>query len=218
MNIIRTLLLENVTLKATAVVLAVILWFLVVSKGQTEISLTLPIEYTNIPSGLEIARHEVKSASIVIRSHETLSRNIRQDTLRVSVDVSKGKKGEGLFPVRKDDVKLPYGASIVKIEPSSVKVVLEETLSKNVAITADISGAPEKGYYLKSVEVNPAEMVIEGAKSVVRKVGAVKTEPIDITGLTEDFRQEVGLALQNSTLRSKTDKVDVHIRIVRRGK
>jgi len=117
-NIIRTLLLENVTLKATAVVLAVILWFLVVSKGQTEISLTLPIEYTNIPSGLEIARHEVKSANIVIRSHETLSRNIRQDTLRVSVDVSKGKKGEGLFPVRKDDVKLPYGASIVKIEPS----------------------------------------------------------------------------------------------------
>jgi YbbR domain-containing protein len=190
----------------------------VVSRGQTEVSLTVPIEYTNTPAGLEIARHEVKSANVVIRSHETLSRNIRTDTVRVSVDVGKGKRGEGLFPVRKDDVRLPYGASITKIEPSSVKVVLEETLSKNVAITADISGVPEKGYYLKSVEVKPAEMVIEGAKSVVRKVGTVKTEPIDITGLTEDFRQEVGLVLQNSTIRSKTAKVDVHIRIMRRGK
>lgn len=218
MSIIRRLVLENATLKASAVVLAVILWFLVVSKGQTEISLTVPIEYTNIPTGLEIARHEVRSANVVIRSHETLSRNIRSDTVRVSVDVGKGKKGEGLFPVRKDDVRLPYGASIARIEPSSVKVVLEETLSKNVAITADVSGVPEKGYYLKSVEVNPAEMVIEGAKSVVRKIGTVKTEPIDITGLTEDFRQEVGLVLQNSTIRSKTAKADVHIRIMRRGR
>ncbi len=61
-------------------------------------------------------------------------------------------------------------------------------------------------------------MAIEGAKSTVRKVGTVKTEPIDITGLTEDFKQEVGLKLQDNTIRSKTDKVDIHIRIARRGK
>lgn len=218
MNILQRLLWENVTLKAAAAVLAVILWFFVVSKGQTEMALTAPIEYANIPSGLEIARYEVKSVNIVIRTHESLSRNIRQDAVRVSVDVSKGKKGEGIFPVKKDDVKLPYGASIVKIEPSSVKVVFEETVSKKVPITPDITGAPESGYHVKSVEISPREMVIEGAKSVVRKVGAVKTEPIDITGLTEDFRQEVGLKLQDSAIRSKTDKVDVHIRIVRRGK
>ena len=218
MNILRRLLWENVTLKAAAAVLAVILWFFVVSKGQTEMALTVPIEYANIPSGLEIARYEVKSVNIVIRTHESLSRNIRQDTVRVSVDVSKGKKGEGIFPVKKDDVKLPYGASIVKLEPSSVKVVFEETVSKKVPITPDITGAPENGYYVKSVEISPREMVIEGAKSVVRKVGTVKTEPIDITGLTEDFRQEVGLKLQDSAIRSKTDKVDVHIRIARRGK
>jgi len=217
-TIMRRLLLENVTLKASAAVLAVILWFFVVSKGQTEMSLNVPIEYTSIPSGLEIARHEVKSATIVVRSHESLSRNIRQDTVRVSVDVSKAKKGEGVFPVRKDDVKLPYGASIVKIEPLSVKIVFEETVSKNVAIMPDITGTPEKGYYLKSVKISPTEMAIEGAKSAVRKVGTVKTEPIDITGLTEDFRQEAGLKLQDNTIRSKTDKVDVDIRIARRGK
>lgn len=218
MNIVRRLLLENVTLKAAAAVLAVILWFFVVSKGQTEMALTVPIEYTSIPSGLEIARYEMRSANIVIRTHESLGRNIRPDTVRVYVDVSKGKKGEGIFPVKKDDVKLPYGASIVRIEPPSVKVFFEETVSKSVPIAPDIIGTPENGYHVKSVEISPREMVIEGAKSLVRKVGAVKTEPIDITGLTEDFKQEVGLKLENSTIRSKTDKVDVHIRIVRRGK
>lgn len=209
---------ENVTLKAAAAALAVILWFFVVSKGQTEMSLTVPIEYANIPSGLEISRLEVKASNIVVRAHESLSRNIRQDTVRVYVDVSKAKKGEGIFPLKKDDVKLPYGVSIVKIEPLSVKVVFEETISKSVAITPDVTGAPENGYYVKSVELSPREIVIEGPKSAVRKVGAVKTESIDITGLTEDFKQEVGLKLQDSAIRSKTDKVDVRIRIARRGK
>ncbi len=218
MNIIRRLLLENAALKAAAAALAVILWFFVVSKGQTEMALTVPIEYANIPSGLEISRLEVKAANIVVRAHESLSRNIRQDTVRVYVDVSKAKKGEGIFPLKKDDVKLPYGVSIVKIEPLSVKVVFEETLSKKVIIAPDVTGAPENGYYVKSVELSPGEIVIEGPKSAVRKVRAVKTEPIDITGLTEDFRQEVGLKLQDSAIRSKTDKVEVRIRIARRGK
>ncbi len=218
MNIVRRLLLENMGLKAGAAVLAVILWFFVVSKGQTEMALTVPIEYTGIPSGLEIARHDVRSANLVIRTHESLGRNIRPDTVRVYVDVSRGKKGEGIFPVKKDDVKLPYGASIVRIEPSSVKVLFEETVSRTVSVSPDIIGTPEEGYHVRSVEVSPRELVIEGAKSLVRKVGSVKTEPIDITGLTEDFRQEVGLKLENSTIRSKTEKVDVHIRITRRGR
>lgn len=218
MSILRRLLLENIALKAAAVVLAIILWFFVVSRGQTEMSLTVPVEYSGIPAGLEIASREVKSANIVVRTHESLSRNIRQEMVRVFVDVSKAKKGEGVFPIRNDDVKLPYGASVVKIEPATVKVVFEETVSKTVAIVPDITGSPESGYYVKSVEVRPKEMVVQGAKSAVRKVGAVKTEPIDITGLTEDFRQEVGLKLQEGSLRSKTDKADVHIRIVRRGK
>jgi YbbR domain-containing protein len=217
-KIIRGIFLENITLKASAAVLAVILWFFVVSKGQTEISLNVPIEYSGIPSGLEISHYEVKSANIVVRSHESLSRNIRQDTVRVSVDMSKAKKGEGIFSLRKDDVRLPYGASVVRIDPLSVKVLFEETVSKKVAVMPDVTGTPEKGYYLKSVEVSPAEMAIEGAKSVVRKVATVSTEPIDITGLTEDFKQDVMLKLRENGIRSKTEAVHVHIKIARRGK
>ncbi len=213
---IRKILFENFALKAAAVVFAVILWFFVVSKGQTEISLNIPIEYTNIPHGLEIAKREAKTATLVIRTHESLSKNIGPDTVKVRVDVGKAKKGEGTFSIRKDDVKLPYGAMILKIEPLMVKVVFEETVAKTVAIKPDISGAPEEGYSVKSVEVNPKEIVIEGAKSEVRKVAMIKTEPIDISGLTEDFRQEVGLKFSDGTVRAKIDKADVHIKIVRR--
>lgn len=211
---IKRLFLGNIALKASAVVLAVILWLFVISKGQTEMSLSVPIEYSNIPSGLEIKRAE-KSANIIIRTHESLSKNIRQDNVRVYVDVSKAKKGEGVFPIKKGDVKLPYGATVIEIEPPTVKIVLEETVSKKVAIKPAIIGSPGNGYYVKYIEISPKEAVIKGAKSEVREVGSIKTEPVDITGLVEDFRQEVGLEVLNSNIRTKIDKVDVHIRIVR---
>ncbi|HYA32014.1 MAG TPA: CdaR family protein [Thermodesulfovibrionales bacterium] len=213
---IRRVLFGNFALKVSSVVLAVVLWIFVVSKGQTEMSLNVPIEYSNIPQGLEIAKREAKTANVVIRTHESLAKNVRQETVRVFVDVSKAKKGEGTFPVRKDDVKLPYGASIVSIEPSGVKIAFEETVSKPVTISPDISGSPENGYYVKSIEVKPKEVIIEGAKSEVRKVAFVKTEPIDITGLTEDLDQEAGLKFPNGGVRAKVDKVSVHISIKRR--
>lgn len=207
----------NLALKVSAVILAVILWIFVISKGQTEMSLNVPIEYSNIPAGLEIARHAAKSASVVIRTHESLSKTIRQENVQVFVDVSRAKKGEGIFSLKKDDVKLPYPATILKIDPATVKIVFEETVSKIVSIRPLVTGSPENGYYVRSIEINPKEAEIEGAKSEVRKIGFLRTEQIDITGFTEDFRQEVGLETPNGSIRSKVERVDVHIRIARRS-
>lgn len=215
---IKKLFFENIGLKASAVVLAVILWLFVISKGQTEISVNAPIEYTNIPSGIEIAKRGVKSAEVTIKTHESLAKNIKQETVRVFVDVSRAKTGEGVYTLKKDDVTLPFGATVVKVEPSTVKVVFEETVSKKAAIKPSIIGNPEIGYYVKSVEIKPEETIVEGAKSEVRKVGFIKTESVDITGLTEDFRQEVGLEISEGNIRMKNDKVDIHIKILRRGK
>ena len=215
---IKRLFWENLAFKAAAVVLAVILWIFVTSKGQTEMSLNVPIEYVNIPSGLEISKHTMTTAHLVVRTHESLSKNIRQENVRVSVDVSRAKKGEEIFSLRKDDVKVAYGATVTKIEPSTIKVVFEETVSRRVPVKAEVTGSPEQGYSVKRIEVSPEEVVIEGAKSEVRKVGVLRTEPIDISGLAEDLRQEVRLEGEDGTIRTKIDKVNVRIRIVRRSR
>lgn len=209
---------ENIILKVAALVLSIILWLFVTAKGQTEISLNVPVEYTNISPGLEIAKRGVETASIVIRGHESLLKNLRKGDVRVNVDVSKAKKGEWVFNVRKDDVKLPYTVAVTRIEPPSMKIVFEETASKTVAIKPVVTGLPETGYYVKSMEIRPQNMLVEGAKSEVRKVSEIKTEPIDITGLTEDFSQTAGLDLSGRNIRTRIDKVNVKIIIMKRVK
>jgi len=216
--VIKRLFWENLAFKAAALVLAVILWVFVTSKGQTEMSLSVPIEYVNIPSGIEISKHTVTTAHIVVRTHESLSKNIRQENVRVSVDVSRAKKGEEIFSLKKDDVKVAYGATVTKIEPAIVKVVFEETVSKKVPVKPEVTGNPEQGYAVKRIEVSPEEVVIEGARSEVRKVGVMRTEPIDISGLTEDLSQEAKLEEKDANIRTKIEKVNVQIRIVRRSR
>ena len=214
---IKKLFFENAALKVSAMVLAVILWFFVTSRGQTEISLNAPIEYANIPSGIEIAKHSEKTAAVIIRGHESILGNIRAGDVKVKVDARRARVGEMVFQLSDNDVSLPFAAMVLKVKPSSVKVVFEETVSRKVAVRPVVTGNPESGYYLKSVEVAPKEILIEGAKSEVRRTGTVKTEPVDITGLNEDLTQETDIDVSGHDVRPKTDKVVVHISIARRG-
>lgn len=215
---IKRLLFENLSLKIAAIVFAVILWIFVASRGQTEVAMDAMIEYTGIPKGLEITRYVSKSTSIVLRGHETVLKNIRKGDVRINIDVSRAKKGEMTFQIRSNDVKVPFAATVTKIEPSSVKIVFEETAAKDVAVRTVITGSPADDYIVKAVTVKPAMVLIEGSKSDIKRINHIKTEPIDITGFSESFRQETGLDLGDSSLRSKTTRVDVNIIIGRKSR
>lgn len=215
---IKSFLFDNMAVKISALALAVILWLFVTSKGQTEISLNVPVEYTNLPSGIDISHNMVKSVNIVLRGHESILKNMKQENLRLSLDMSKAKKGEAVFPVRNDDIKLPAAVSIINIEPRAVKIFFEETASKKVAIKPAITGTPDDSFYVRSVDVRPAETMVEGAKSEVRRIGSLKTEPIDITGIAEDMDQEVALNITGVNARVKTEKIIVHIRLGKKGR
>ena len=213
--------LNNLQLKIASVVIAVVLWLFVSSKGQTEISLNVPIEYMNIPPGIEITDRTGKIATLMIRGHESMLKNIRQGDVKVALDINKAKKGEVIYPLTKDDVRLPRSLrsiSVVMIEPASLKLAFDETALKRVAVRPVTTGIPETGYYVKSIDAKPNETVIEGAASEVKKINHVRTEPIDITGLTEDFEEQVKIDPIGRHVRTKVDRVDVVIRIARRSR
>ena len=69
--------LENLGLKLTAVFLSIVLWIFVTSRGQSEISFDVPIEFKDIPPGLEIVNHNVKVISLNMRGQERLLKNTK---------------------------------------------------------------------------------------------------------------------------------------------
>jgi len=207
----RKLLLENIGMKIAAVVLAVILWFFVTSRGQSEISMEIPLELKNIPRGLESVKQGTKSISVSLKGQERLLRNVKPSNVRVYVDLNKARKGKGTYYISKDDVKLPSTMTIISISPSSVWIVLEETIIKTAPIQPIIVGNPAKGFFIGSVEITPKEVTVEGARAEVSRIKVLKTEPIDITDLNETFVQDVRLDVTGRNVRTEVQEVSVKI-------
>lgn len=206
---------KNLGLKITAVLLSILLWIFASSRGLSEISLDVPLEFKNIPPGLELMSYDVKSVSLTIKGQERLIRTIRPTDIRVWIDLSKAKKGEGIYAINGKNISLPLTVTLKNITPTSVKVLLEESVSKTVMVKPIVVGIPERGYYVKSIIVIPKTVDIEGASSKIRKVDKVKTEPLDITGRSETLKKDLKLDVSGMTIRTSVDEVMVKIVITR---
>ena len=213
----RKLLFENFGLKITAILLSALLWLFASSRGLSEIALDVPLELKDIPPGIELINHSIKVVGVNIKGQEGIIRTIRPSDLRAFVDLSKARKGESIYSINKNNIKLPLGVTVTNITPSSVRVSLEESVTKTVQVRPVIIGTPGSGFYVKSLSIFPENVVIEGARSKVATVDTMKTEPLDITGFKETFTQDLELDTTGMNIRTKTKDVTVKV-VIARGK
>jgi len=214
----KNILTENIGLKISAILISVFLWFFVTSAGQSEITLEVPLEFKNIPADFGIANTSVKTVNVAVRGHERPMKNLKSSDVRVYVDLNKAKKGEDVFPVTKDDIKLPYALTVMNVSPSTVKVKLDETDSKIVLVKPVLTGDPGNGFFVNSVKVEPKSVVIKGLKSAVRKLSIVKTEPLDITDSNKTMTQELNIDTGGVNVTPDVNTVKVTINISGRSK
>jgi YbbR domain-containing protein len=211
----RKLLFENFGLKITAILLSVLLWLFASSRGLSEIALDVPLELKDIPPGIELINHSIKVVGVNIKGQEGIIRTIRPSDLRAFVDLSKARKGESIYSINKNNIKLPPGVTVTNITPSSVRVSLEESVTKTVQVRPVIIGTPGSGFYVKSLSIFPENVVIEGARSKVATVDTMKTEPLDITGIKETVTRDLEVETTGTNIRTKTKDVTVKIVIAR---
>jgi YbbR domain-containing protein len=183
----------NMSLKISALVLSFLLWLFVTSRGQSEMSLEVPLQFKDVPVGLGIDYVSAKVVNVSIRGQERLMKSVKPSDVRVFVDLAKAKKGEGTYYINKDDVQLPYAMSVISITPSSVKVRIEETVTKSVPVRPSVTGSPAAGYAIRSVKAEPAMVTIRGLRSDIRKIQELRTDAVDVTGLKHSVTQEVNV-------------------------
>lgn len=80
-------------------------------------------------------------------------------------------------------------------------------------ITAAWDGDPAQGYRLLNVVVQPASVLVSGPPGLLEQLRAIQTEPIDITGLTQSFTQQVSLILPDGITLDEPQPVIVTVEI-----
>jgi len=109
-------------------------------------------------------------------------------------------------------------ASVTELELSrndvTVTIPVEESAGfADKLITVVWTGEPAPGHRLLSVTADPPSVLVEGRPAQVNRLGSVRTEPIDITGLTESFQQTAVLDLPGSITVDPDQTITINIEI-----
>ncbi|MBI2150711.1 MAG: hypothetical protein HYU27_08935 [Acidobacteria bacterium] len=161
----------------------------------------VPLEYRNIPAQLEITGDAANSVQVRLRGSSNLIKEISPRDLSTTIDLGGMRAGENVVPLSSKNVKAPFGAEVIRVNPSSVRFNLERTISKEVPVAAAISGQPADGYEIGPVVVNPNTVRIEGPESRVEQLDSVPTVPIRIDRRQESFAQPADLEVSDPQIR-----------------
>jgi YbbR domain-containing protein len=205
---------KNIWLKVASVVLAIVLWVFVISRGYSDMSMTASVEFVNIPEGTQVVQSEsTETVALAVRGHERVVKNLNSDEVSVLLDVTGLEAGKHQVGIDKKDVRLPIFVRLMGVNPSVATVSLEETSTKSVSVKPDIVGEPGKGYRLMRMKVTPGNVTVSGGKTGLEKLKWVKTEAVDIDGASESVSLEVKVALPGEGMESEPGSVTLEIAI-----
>src|SRR5712691_9164803 len=122
MRFLRKYILANAGLKILALGVSVLLWTTYTSEPFAEVGFLVPLEFTSIPSQLEISGDV--PTSVRVRGRSVLLRRLTPADLSIRVDLKDGREGDSLVRITPDMIGAPYGASVVRVSPSEFHVSL----------------------------------------------------------------------------------------------
>ncbi|MBF0472897.1 MAG: hypothetical protein HQK91_04660 [Nitrospirae bacterium] len=202
---------SNSGFKIISLLMAIILWFFMAMKGQTEISMDLPIEFKNIPIGFEVTSQTAKTANVTLKGQESLIKKLMPHDVNIFIPLDNAQEGDTIYYLTKDNLIMPSEINVKLISPTNVKITIEKTISRYIKIRPVIIGKPQEGYHMIDAVSDPQQILLKGTKSVLDTMQYIKTEPIDINNHKKTFTSEIPLSYEGKNTRNPVDKVQVTV-------
>lgn len=197
----RSLLLDNLGLKVVSLVLAFSLWYIVAGERGTEIVVSIPLEFRNLPEGLEIIEESANQVDVRLRGSSEFLRTLSPQAIQVAMDLSDVNSGQNAVYLTPSQVDTPYGVRVMRVTPASVNLHVESLAERSVQVVPRVVGEPAAGFALADIRLEPAEITISGPASTLENLEQVTTEPISLEGLRETYSQSLQILIDDPFVR-----------------
>jgi diadenylate cyclase len=172
---------------------AVLLWFIVVGPRTSEVGISVPIQYSNLPQGMEITGKWMDRIDVRVRGSEASLANLKTGSVRALVDLSQVVRGLNFFRISAKNLLVPPGIAIAHIRPSDLTLNIAAASVKKVKVSPSVIGPIPKNM---RVRVSPAEVQIRAIKTELQRVKAVITDPIKASELVQKGKATVAVSVQ----------------------
>ena len=200
---------RNLGLKFLSTLVAILLWLVVAGERVVERVMRAPVEFQNLPAGLELVGNPPDTVEVRLRgSSGALSRMAAGDMSAV-LDLATARPGRRLFHITQNQVSVPYGLEIVQVGPSTLTMEFEVSGIRTVPVEPDIDGRPASGYEITKVTSDPVTVEVAGPESALKRLQAAITEPVSVTDQTRTVREVVTIGVPDASLRLRSPQTAV---------
>ena len=161
----------------------------------------VPIEYIRSDSRMEIIESSSSAIRIQLSGSLQLINRLDPNQIRVRLDISKAVAGRNSFTITEDDVILPPGASLKKVEPNTIDIIVDTLGEKVLPVQVDWSGKLPTGILIQNVQVKPSTVTVIGGQLLLKDIETVYTAKVPVDGVKQSGEMRTGLALNPASLR-----------------
>jgi YbbR domain-containing protein len=188
-------------LKFLSICIAALLWLVVAGDRVVERALQVPIEYQNLPPGLELIGDPLETVDVRLRgSSGALGRLQPADTSAV-IDLRNARPGRRLFHLTAAQVKVPYGVDVMQVAPATLSIEFENSAVRILNVRPSIEGHAAPGYEVQNVTSDPPTVEVVGPESSLRGLDEAMTEPISIANESRPVREVVTVGVADPSVR-----------------
>ena len=172
------------------------------SRGlETLITLEIPVEYMNRDPGMEIFNTSINTVRLYLSGSGALIRSIRPEQVKVKLDLSKAVEGLNTLTIKNEDITLPPGVLLKRVEPSFIELALDVLMEKELPIQVDWSGKLPEHLVLYEATLVPDKIRVIGGSQILKKTSTLYTEKVSLKNINKSGTITINLTLNPASLK-----------------
>jgi YbbR domain-containing protein len=185
-----------------ALLLSVAVWIAAVTAADPDeqriYGKPVAIEIVGQDPGLVIIDEIPKAVEVTLRAPRSIWERLdgQEQPIRAVVDLSGLSAGEHRLNVQVQVSENP--ARVVSVLPTSFTVALEPLTSRVFSVGLTLNGQPATGYQAGNPTLDPLEVLVSGAESLVQQVARARVI-VNLTGTRESLNQQMDVQLYNAS-------------------
>ena len=221
MNYLRGLLFDNLGLKFTALLLAVVVYLNVYTDRSTTMLVSFPLEYTELDDSLSVSgpSPSVVQAELKGTGKQLILMRVKEPRVRLSL--AGARRGRFERALEASDLPLAPGSAMTVenlIGPRVVSLEIDRKAHRDLRVTCPVSGQPASGYaWSGTALLDPSFVRVTGPEQVLLALDSVSLAPVRLDGKRDTVSALVAPERLPDWCRSDPALVRVRLPLVRHG-
>jgi YbbR domain-containing protein len=191
---LRGLLFENLGLKLSALLLALVVYLNVYTDRPADMIVSFPLEFEGLEDSLAIAGPVPAVVQAELRGTGKQLLRLRLTEPPIKVSLVGVRPGQFTRSLKVEDLPIIPGEGIEVerlVGPSALLVQIDRRLVRHLPVAPRVNGFPAQGYIWNGVVIaQPASVEVTGPARVLAGLDSVRLRPVGIGGKRDTVRAQ----------------------------